>query len=344
MRSRWAAPLFALLLVAGCSSGNSGETASPWVEDEVTFTADGLTLHGTYRHGRDGDAGPAAVLISESGQTDRNGDNKVAGKIGTMRDIAQRLSDAGVASLRYDKVGTGDTGLGPYAQNPAAVGSAVFTGGAKAAVRFLAAQPATAPDRIGAYGLGEGTVHALQLAVDTAPDAPRIHTLGLLQPLPGRYLDLITSKLRAQNEAGVREGRVTAQQADQLMTAWTTAVQQARTTKTVPQLPPELRGLLHPGNVAAVVESDAIDPVALARRVPPTTQVLLTCSDADGQAPCDQMQPLADALAATALDDVQLRGVNHVLKDDPTDSVADYANDKPLSPQFVTALQAFATR
>ncbi|HNM09844.1 MAG TPA: hypothetical protein PKI02_00205, partial [Mycobacterium sp.] len=106
------------MLLAGCSS--TTKSAPTWVEDDVTFVADGLTLHGTYRH-RGDTAGPAALLISESGRTDRNGDNNVAGPIGNMRQLAEYLSEHGVASLRYDKVGTGTTGLGPYAANPADV-------------------------------------------------------------------------------------------------------------------------------------------------------------------------------------------------------------------------------
>ena len=65
-----------LALSAGCSSDASGGDAAPtWVDEEVTFEADGLTLHGTYRHRDDDQSGPAALLISESGNTDRNGDN-----------------------------------------------------------------------------------------------------------------------------------------------------------------------------------------------------------------------------------------------------------------------------
>ena len=88
---------------------------------------------------------PAALLISESGNTDRNGDNKVAGPIGNMRQLAGLLSDRGVASLRYDKVGTGQTGLGPFKTKPQDVISAVYTAGATSAFRFLAGRPASDP-------------------------------------------------------------------------------------------------------------------------------------------------------------------------------------------------------
>ena len=285
-----------------------------WVDDEVSFVADGLTIHGTYRHQRDAASGPAALLISESGNTDRNGDNAVAGPVGNMRQLAELLSDRGVASLRYDKIGTGKTGLGPYAQRPADVGSAVYTSGAKAAVRYLAEQPGTDKARISVYALGEGTIHAMSLATDTSPGAPKIHSLGLFQPLPGRYLDIITNRVRANGDAAA-------------LTTWLAAVDQVRTTGTVPaNLPEGLGALVNPGNVKAVVEADKIDPVALAGKIPAGTPVLLTCSDSDGQAKCDTEQPLIDALRHTALTVVELKGVNHVLRDDPSDNVANYAN------------------
>src|SRR5690348_169030 len=101
-----------MVLTAGCSSspeapgpqegGDATAQAGAWTESDVTFDADGLTIHGTYRHRSDDAQGPAALLISESGQTDRNGDNRVAGPVGNMRQLAEFLSEHDVASLRYD--------------------------------------------------------------------------------------------------------------------------------------------------------------------------------------------------------------------------------------------------
>jgi alpha-beta hydrolase superfamily lysophospholipase len=343
LRSRIALAATALTLVAGCSS--KSESHNAWVEDEVTFAADGLTVHGTYRHQHGDQKGPAALLISESGRTDRNGDNNVAGPIGNMRQLAEYLSDHGVASLRYDKVGTGQTGLGPYADHPADVGSGVYTSGAKSAVRFLAGQGATDKDRISVYALGEGTVHAMALADDTSAGAPKIHALGLLQPLAGRYLDLISDRVRNDMAASVKSGQKNQQQADQVIAEWSAAVDQARTKTTVPaKLPEGLSAILNPGNVKAVVETDAIDPLDLAAHIPAGTPVLVTCSDSDAQANCADMKPFTTALAHTAMTLVELKGVNHVLRDDPTDSVASYAKPAPLAPQLTAALDAFVTK
>lgn len=338
MTRRLLALVLGLVLLAGCN--RPGAVEPVWVDQDVTFEADGLTLHGTYRRPSGPTPGPAALLISESGATDRNGDNNVAGPIGNMRQLAEVFSDHGIATLRYDKVGTGATGLGPHADRPSEVGSAVYTAGAAAAARFLAAQPGV--ERISVYALGEGAVHAMRLAGDPNPDAPRIHSLGLLQPLGARYLDLITSRVRADLDSAVRGGAKTRQQADQTLAAWQAAVRQVRASGSAPgQLPDGLGAIVNPGNAKAVAEADAVDPLDLAARIPAGTPVLLTCSDSDAQASCAGMEPLARALAHTALTFVQLTGVNHVLRDDPTDSVANYAKLDPLSPQLTAALNAF---
>lgn len=340
-----AAALAAMLVVApsaGCARQGSAERV--WVDDEVSFDSDGLTLYGTYRH-LSGQTGPAALLISESGVTDRNGDNNVAGRIGNMRQLAEFMSEHGVATLRYDKVGTGKTGLGPHADRPSDVGSAVYTASARSALRFLAGQPGTDPDRISVYALGEGTVHAMALADDSTPDAPRIHSLGLFQPLAQRYLDLISSRVTAEVGAAVRSGQKTQAQADQVLSAWRAAVNQVRDSGSAPDtLPDGLSAIVNPGNAKAVAEADAIDPLSLAARIPGGTPVLVTCSDSDGQATCAAVAPLVRALAHAEVDLVELKGVNHVLRDDPTDNVANYATPGPLSPQLTQALSQFVAR
>lgn len=313
-----------VLALASCS-----DEPHPWVDDDVSFDADGLTVHGTYRHQQDAGPGPAALLISESGPTDRNGDNAVIGPVGNMRQLAEQLSSLGVASLRYDKVGTGKTGLGPYQHRPNDVVSTVYTTGAEAAVRFLADQPGTDKARVSVYGLGEGTIHAMTLAADTTPGAPKIGSLGLLQPLAGRYLDIITNRVRGDASP-------------QTLATWLAAVDEIRTKGTVPaQLPEGLGAIVNQRNVKAVAEADKIDPVALAAKVPAGTPVLLTCSDTDSQAKCDTDKPLIDALKHTELKVVELEGVNHVLHDDPSDSIANLAKPGPLSPQVVAALDVF---
>ncbi|WP_019973289.1 hypothetical protein [Mycobacterium sp. 141] len=318
---RIAAALLAVLLLAGCGSGQPAK----WVDQDVSFDADGLTIFGTYR--TNGRSGPAALLISESGPTDRNGDNKVVGPIGNMRQIAETLSDDGVATLRYDKIGTGKTKLGPYQQKPTEVVSAVYTAGAAAALKFLGGQSHTDKDRLSIYAVGEGAVHAMTLA---GRGEEKVHSLGLLQPLAGRYLDIITNRVRSGSTPEV-------------LKAWLGAVDQIRTKGTVPDnLPEGLSAIVNKGNLNAIREADKIDPLALAAALPDGMPVLLTCSDSDAQASCDAERPLIDALHHTALKVVELKGVNHILRDDPTDSIANYGKPGSLSQQVRDALKDFS--
>lgn len=318
--------LLSVLLVAGCGSDESSEDAAQqtWTDTDVTFDADGLTIHGTYRH-QDA-AAPAALLISESGPTDRNGDNKVVGPVGNMRQLAETLSDKGIASLRYDKIGTGATKLGPYEKKPTEVVSGVYTRGAASALRFLAGQPDIDAADLSIYAVGEGAIHAMTLA---GAGDPKVHSLALFQPLSGRYLDIITNRVRAGATPEV-------------LTAWLSAVEEIRTKGTVPaNLPEGLSAIVNKDNLNAIVEADKIDPLQLAAALPDGMPVLLTCSDSDSQASCEIERPLIDALRHTALTLVELKGVNHVLRDDPTDSIANYGKPGPLSPQVVDAIDKF---
>ena len=53
---------------------------------------------------------------------------------------------------------------------------------------------------------------------------------------------------------------------------------------------------------------------------------------------------LIDALKHTALTVVELNGVNDVLRDDPSDNVANYAKKEPLKPQLISALDRFVNQ
>ena len=85
---------------------------------------------------------------------------------------------------------------------------------------FLAGQSGTDKSRISVYAIGEGTMHAMALATDTDPGAPKIHSLALLQPLTGRYLDLITGRVRADDAVQLKQGSKTQQEADGVVAAW----------------------------------------------------------------------------------------------------------------------------
>ena len=309
-----------VLALAGCSSDEH-----PWVDDDVSFGADGLTIHGTYRHQQDAGPGPAALLISESGPTDRNGDNAVVGPIGNMRQLAEQLSDSGVASLRYDKVGTGKTGLGPYRAERCRQ-RRLHRRAPKQ--RFVSSPISPAPTRTASRCTASVRAPSTRCRwpSDTTPGAPKIHSLGLFQPLPGRYLDIITNRVRGRRQpatdAGDVAGRPSTKSGTQRHRA-RAAAGGAERHRQPGQREGRRRGR-QDRSAGACRES--------ARRHPGVADLL--GHRQPGQ--CDAVRPLIDALKHTALTVVELKGVNHVLRDDPSDNIANLTKPGPLSPQLVS--------
>jgi len=132
--------------------------ATGWVARPVTFQAGGVTIYGTYTHPRTAAARtiPAAVLLAGSGTaTGRNGNNLRQPDRDTLEAVANWLSADGVASLRYDKLGSGQTGWGRYAAHPERAGIKVYEQEAVAAFSFVARQPQVNPSRLAVVGHSE---------------------------------------------------------------------------------------------------------------------------------------------------------------------------------------------
>ena len=342
------------MCIAGCGSGSSGGSApnahrTHWVDQTVSFAAGGMTVYGTYRHpAAPSGALPAVLLIAGSGPTDRNGNSRLdAGSVDTLRKVADWLSTDGVASLRYDKLGTGRTGLGPYAVDPSAIGIMPYEQEAAAALRFLARQPGVEQQHIGVIGHSEGALFALLLASRVVGPAPRLHAIGLLEPLSMRELDVLAVQLRAQLDSERAAGRITPSQRDDAERLLDGAIGTLRATGTLPaDLPTGLSGVLPASSARFLGQTDRYDPAVLAAHLPARMSVLVTCSNADFQATCPEVGRVLAGLARAGAntDFVRLSGVDHVLKQDATRSAANYTAPLPFSTQLQSALGAFVDR
>jgi pimeloyl-ACP methyl ester carboxylesterase len=348
----WVRRVTALALCAAAVLGvaslaRAGASSSPrWIDQNVSFRAGGVTVYATYRHPVGAATPlPAVVLIAGSGPTDRNGNSTVEpGPIDTLKTLANWLSQDGVASLRYDKLGSGQTGLGPYASGLDTIGIKPFNQEAAAALRFLAAEKGVNPERLGVFGHSEGALFALLLATGHAGNVPAIHALGLFEPLSLRYLNLITVQVDDQVAAQVHSGAITKQLAATVEHTLARAIRQLRATGTVAaKLPYGLASLLSPATAKFLSEADRFDPATLAESLPSHTPVLVTCSDADQQVSCDEVDRVVKGLAQADADAtfVKLHGVDHVLKVDPTGAATNYTKKLSFSPVLKRALRTF---
>jgi len=337
-----------MTLVSHTASAANSSTVS-WVDEKVTFSSGSMTVYATFRHPKD-ETGlvPGVLLIAGSGPTDRNGNSsQIPGPVDTLKTLADWLSDDGVASLRYDKLGSGGTGLGPYAADPSSIGISVYEQESRSALQFLAKVKVINDRELGVFGHSEGALFALLLATGHAGAAPPIHALGLFEPLSQRYLDLLTDQVNAELKLQVHSGAITKTVEKTVEHDLSKAVTQLRTSGTVEaNLPYGLASLLNPTNARFWAETDKFDPETLAGEVTNGTPVLLTCSNDDVLVTCGEVERVARGFASSSahLDFVHLLGVDHVLKVDASLTGSNYAKNLPFSPQLKVALRAFVAK
>ena len=347
-------------LIDGATTQELPPTASPasvipalapgWVAQPVTFEAGGVTIYGTYAHPSSVAARtvPAALLLGGSGSvTDRNDNAPGQPDRNTLEAVASWLSADGVASLRYDKLGSGQTGWGKYAAHPEQAGLGTYEQEAAAALDFLAGQPQVDPARLAVFGHSQGGIYALLLASGLAGPAPKVRAIVLLEPVPMRTLDLIEQGMIAGITSAAEQGQITAAQALNREQAISRAIASLRDTGTLPaRLPDGVAATFNRNGTGTLLELSQIDrhdPAAVAAKLPAHTAVLLTCSNADVQIGCSQVDHLAAGMAQASarLDYVHLDGVDHFLKEDISKQTADYNESLPFSAQLRAALKTF---
>ena len=142
----------------------------PYDIEEVTFSHGDVTLTGTLTKPAGKKNLTAVVLVSGSGQQNR--DEEVMGHK-PFAVLADHLTRGGIAVLRYDDRGTG----GSSALSPD-VTTADFARDALAAVKYLQSVPEISKKKIGVVGHSEGGQIAIMLAAEHPKDVKFISTLA----------------------------------------------------------------------------------------------------------------------------------------------------------------------
>ncbi|MFJ2218036.1 alpha/beta hydrolase family protein [Streptomyces sp. NPDC101062] len=337
-------PLAAALMALAVVTATPAEAAPrlvPAADREVVLTADGTTAYGTLHipEHRAGQRLRAALLLPGSGPTDRDGNQPPGAVPDTLAQVADALGRDGIATLRFDKYGTGRTGLGAYQDRPEDLDYPAFVRQARAAYESLRDQPETDPRALLVVGHSEGAMTGLLLGGTVRP---RPTGLALLQPQAIRMLDLLALQLKAQIAEATRQGQFTPEQqraADAAIDAAVISLREHRPVETT-DLPPAVARLfeaLQGPNARFVESDDAVHPPDTAAALRPGTKVLLTCGTNDAQIPCATTNALKTALRhahAGGPGRVTLPGVDHLLHD------ADHPNT--LAPPVLDALRRFA--
>jgi dipeptidyl aminopeptidase/acylaminoacyl peptidase len=258
------------------------------------------------------------VTISGSGPQDR--DSRLPGirDYAPFRDMADTLGRRGIAVLRYDDRGVGESG-GRASRDSAT--SEDFADDVLAVVAYLRTRPDVDGGRIVVAGHSEGGLIAPIAAVKD----PRIRAIALLAgpAISGRKV------LEYQNENGIRAARVTEAQRDSLRRSVPAALDSLQRTNRW------MRYFI------------TTDPLVMARRV--TQPVLVLQGETDMQVTPEQADTLAAALRGAGNRAVTLRrfpATNHLFLPDESGSPTGYAalTDTRVSPDVLGALVEWTLR
>lgn len=233
-------------------------------EDVLVRTAAGLRLSGTLtlpapRRARV----PVVVTITGSGPEDRDEQSPALPRYRPFRELADTLGRRGIAVLRLDDRGMGESDIGPLTAT-----SADFADDIRAAIAYLRARPEIDTTRIAIVGHSEGGVIAPMIAASD----PKIRALVLMAATasPGRAI------VRSQQHYVVDTvAKLTGGARDAALARYD------RATDSVATALPWMRWFLD------------YDPSSAARRV--RVPVLILQGAADHQVPSSEAEKLASA-------------------------------------------------
>jgi pimeloyl-ACP methyl ester carboxylesterase len=299
--------------------------SDPFASEEVTFQNGAQKLAGTLTIPRAGRAPhPAAVIITGSGPQDRDG----SALLNFYRLIAERLSKGGVAVLRVDDRGTGQSGM-----PTTPTGYRDLINDTRAAFSYLSSRREIDPQRIALVGHSEGAETALTLAAEE----PRVAAVALLAGT-SRPVDrvLVEQSLYAVAlQAPVTPGdksklNVVARQLIEIF-------DEAKAQR-VPADPSK-------DNLGWFREHAASDPLALARRV--RVPVLILNGERDSNVLPYHALELGQALAEGGNSRVTLRifpNLTHVFTPSQLDRGVTDAQAGEISTEFLQTLHTWATQ
>lgn len=266
---------------------------------------------------------PVVLLLSGSGATDRNGNSPASkGKNNSLLMLAEGLASNGIASLRYDKRGVGESAgamvaeadlrLDTYVDDAMAwceqlrkdkrFSAVIIAGHSEGSlIGMLAAKRCNADGFISISGAGR-----------SAADVLRTQLAGKLPP-----------GLAAQSEAILKN---------------------LEAGKMTENPPPELDAIYRPSVQPYLISWFRYDPAKWIAAL--TVPVLIVQGTTDIQVTVDDAKRLAAANPKAKL--LLIEGMNHVLKEVPADldkQIASYSNpDLRLAPEFLVEIVDFVRK
>lgn len=288
--------------------------------ESVQLKTQGGVLYGTLEIPAGNGPWPVALIIAGSGPTDRNGNSAGMKLVNNhLKLFAEALAKEGIASLRYDKRGIGQS---------------------------AAAAPKEQELRFATYILDAQRWGKL------LHDDARFSKLYVIGHSEGSLVGMIAARgLRAAGfvsiaGTGMPAGDLIREQLSRnvpepLRSRGLEIIEQLENRRTVADVPPELSVLFRPSVQPYLISWFSIDPVAALEKL--RCPVLIVDGETDIQVSAQHADLLTGANDSAAHRRIQ--GMNHVLKLVPEDAqqqMASYGNPElPVAEELVTVVSKF---
>ncbi|MDS3862449.1 alpha/beta fold hydrolase [Thermosynechococcaceae cyanobacterium BACA0444] len=286
---------------------------------EVQITTSTGTLYGTQIIPASNVPEPGVLIIAGSGPTDRNGNNPLAGQNNSLKLLAEGLAGHGIAAIRYDKRGIGESSVAGTKE----VDLRFDTYVEDAALWIQQLQADSRFSSVTVIGHSEGSLIGMLATQKTGADA-FISIAGSAQ----------TASQVLRDQLRPRLPEALWQQSEQILAA----LEQGNTVTSVP---PELNTLYRSSVQPYLISWFRYTPAQEIRRL--TVPVLIVQGTTDIQVSVREAQALK-----MAKPDAELRiieGMNHVLKAvplDPEQQNASYSEPTlPVVPELVDGISQF---
>jgi pimeloyl-ACP methyl ester carboxylesterase len=305
------------------TAGAPGAPPAARATDSVRLETATGTLHGTLELPAGARPVPVVLIIAGSGPTDRDGNSRLLpGPNNGLRQLAESLAARGIASVRYDKRGTGASAAAGRSEadlrfDHLVDDAAGWLGQLRADPRFSS---------LAVIGHSEGSLIGMLAAARAGADGA-VSLAGSGR----RASDLIRGQLAGQLPPALRE------RSDAILAG----LEAGRTTDSVP---PPLLVLYRPSVQPYLVSWFRHDPAEAVRSL--AVPVLVAQGTHDIQVDTAEARRLVSARPGVEL--LLVPGMNHVLKITPADRAAQLPSygdpSLPVPGQLVEGIASFVRR
>jgi pimeloyl-ACP methyl ester carboxylesterase len=317
----------------GSSSKSTPNGETHFVAEPITLETPTAVLYGTLERPQTRSRVPVVLIISGSGPTDRDGNSPMLpGANNSLKLLADALAARGIASLRYDKRGIGETGKAMLlaAEKTKSVPreeDLSFETYIDDAIRWGKQLRADRRfSRLTVLGHSEGSLIGMVAAQRIRADA-FVSIAGAGRPVHQVILEQVKPQFSAE-----------------LLMKTEEILEQLAAGKTVASVPAELTALLRPSIQPYMISWFRYDPAKEVSKL--RIPVLIVQGTTDLQTTLGDAKRLADGNPAAKL--LLIEGMNHVLKtvgNEREKQVASYSDPKlPVAPELVSGISGFVNK